>query len=211
MRPLNRLWVGQGTISLAEDLELLRLMELSGCKALLIGFESVQKEVQDGMKKISSIGIEFSEAVRRFHDHGIAILGAFVFGFDRENKDVFDQTLEFSTKNRLDGLQLRILTPFPGTNLYTRLLREGRLIEPDWWLRGHSSADILFRPKGMTVNELWEGIESLKRNTYSVVSIIKRFFGMSLSKRTSLGARMYLGFNLATRKRYLRDLDCVGS
>ena len=211
MTPQNRLWVGQGTVSLAKDLELLKLMRSSGCKALLIGFESVQKEVQNGMRKISSVGIGFSEAMHRFHDHGIAILGAFVFGFDHENKDIFDQTLEFSMKNRLDGLQLRILTPFPGTSLYTRLLREGRLIEPDWWLRGHSSADILFRPKGMTVDELWEGMEHLKRNAYSTVSIIKRFFGMSLGKRTSFGTRIYLGFNLATRKRYLRDLDCISS
>ena len=70
MIPLNRLWVGQGTISLAQDLELLKLMRLSGCKPLLIGFESVRKEVQDGMKKISDVGIEFSEAARRFHEHG---------------------------------------------------------------------------------------------------------------------------------------------
>ena len=211
MIPLNRLWVGQGTISLAKDSELLKLMGLSGCKALLIGFESVQKYVQSNMKKITGSGIDFSEAMSRFHDQGIAVLGAFIFGFDHENKDVFDQTLEFLIKNRLDGVQLRIVTPFPGTNLYTRLLREGRLIEPGWWHRGHSSTDILFRPKGMTVDELWDGVERLKRNTYSTVSIIKRFFGMSLKKRTSIGARIYLGFNLATRKRYFEELGRLSS
>lgn len=205
MIPLNRIWVGQGAVSLAEDLELLNLMALSGCKGLLIGFESMQKDIQNRMKKISCVKIDFSEAVRRFHDHGIAILGAFVFGFDHENKDIFDRTLEFLTKNRLDGLQLRTMTPYPGTGLYTRLQKEGRLIEPDWWLRGYTSTDLLFRPKGMTVDEFWDGLERLKRSAYSTVSIIKRFFGISLKKRTSIGARIYLGLNLATRKRYFKE------
>lgn len=205
--PLNRKWVGQGTVSLAKDMELLKLMTDSGCKALLIGFESIQKDIQNNMKKISSSGIEFPEAVRRFHDHGIAILGAFVFGLDHENKDVFDKTLEFLIEYRLDGAQLRTVTPYPGTRLYARLLREGRLIEPDWWLRGYTSADILYRPKGMTVDELRAGIEYVKRKTYSATSIIRRFFGMSPRKRTSLGSQLYFGFNLATRRRYLKELN----
>jgi len=75
MIPLRLKWAGQGPVSLAEDLELLRLMRRSGCVGLLIGFESVQKETHDGMKKIKSLKIDFSEAIRRFHDEGIAILG----------------------------------------------------------------------------------------------------------------------------------------
>jgi len=62
MVPLRRIWAGQGTVSLAEDLDLLRLMKRSGCLGLLVGFESVQKEAQEGMKKISGLKIDFSEA-----------------------------------------------------------------------------------------------------------------------------------------------------
>ncbi|NIQ80658.1 MAG: B12-binding domain-containing radical SAM protein, partial [Anaerolineae bacterium] len=65
------------------------------------------------MGKTKNLKIGFPEAMRRFHGEGIAVLGAFVFGFDHENEDVFDQTLEFCMKHRLDGAQLRILTPFP--------------------------------------------------------------------------------------------------
>ena len=211
MIPLKCLWVGQGTISLAADPELVKLMRLSGCRALLIGFESVQKQIQAGMKKISGVKIDFSEAVRRFHGEGIAILGAFVFGSDNENKDIFDQTLEFSLKNRLDGLQLRILTPFPGTGLYDRLLKEGRLLEPQWWARGYSSAEILYRPKGMTAEELRRGFDRLVQQTYSGASIIRRFFGMGLRKRTSIGMKLYFGFNLGTRNRYLKNMRLIKS
>ena len=127
MIPLKRHWMGQGTVSLAEDVELLTLMRRSGCQGLLLGFESVQKDTQHEMKKIKNLKIDFYEAMRRFHGEGISILGAFVFGFDHENRDVFDQTLEFIVKGRLDCVQLRILQPLPGTRLYTRLLSEGRL------------------------------------------------------------------------------------
>jgi radical SAM superfamily enzyme YgiQ (UPF0313 family) len=207
MIPLRRKWAGQGPVSLAEDLELLRLMRRSGCVGLLIGFESVQKRTHDGMKKIKNLKIDFSEAVRRFHSEGIAILGAFIFGFDHENKDVFDQTFEFIMSSRLDCVELRILTPFPGTRLYTRLLKESRLFVPNWWLQGYPPDTLLFQPKGMTADELIEGFIRLNRQTYSFGSIIKRFFGMSPWKRTAMGCLVYAGTNLATRTRYLKGLS----
>ena len=206
MIPLKVKWVGQGPVSLAEDPELLRLMKRSGCVGLLIGFESVQKETHDGMKKIKNLRIDFSEAIRRFHGEGIAILGAFIFGFDHENKDIFDQTLEFILKCRLDCIELRILVPFPGTRIYSRLLKEGRLFVPNWWLHGYPPDTLLFQPKGMTADELIEGFNRLNRQTYSLGSIIKRFFGINPWKRKTLGCLVYAGSNFATRKRYFKGL-----
>jgi radical SAM superfamily enzyme YgiQ (UPF0313 family) len=206
MIPLRRQWLAQGTVSLAEDLELLRLMERSGCLGLLIGFESVQKGTQNEMKKIKNLRIDFYEAMRRFHGEGFGILGAFVFGFDYENKDVFEQTLEFIMRCRMDVIQLRILTPYPGTRLYKRLLSEGRLFVRDWWLRGYPPDTLLFQPKGMTADELISGFARLNRQTYSFGAMIKRFFGMSPWKRTLLGCQVYAGVNLSTRKRYFKGL-----
>ncbi len=206
MIPLRRLWLGQGTVSLAEDLELLRLMRRSGCLGLLIGFESVQKGTQNEVKKIRNLRIDFYEAMRRFHGEGFGILGAFVFGFDYENKDVFEQTLEFVMRGRLECIELRILTPFPGTQLYERLLSEGRLFVRDWWLRGYPPDTLLFQPKGMTADELISGFARLTRQAYSFGGMIKRFFGVSPWKRTLLGCQLYAGINLSTRKRYFRSL-----
>jgi radical SAM superfamily enzyme YgiQ (UPF0313 family) len=205
--PFRLKWAGQGPVSLAEDPELLKLMRRSGCVGLLIGFESIQKEIHDGMKKIKNLKIDFSEAIHRFHNEGIAILGAFIFGFDHENKDVFDQTLEFTMKNRLDCIELRILTPFPGTRLYKRLLEEGRLFVPNWWLQGYPPDTLLFQPKGMTAQDLIEGFIGLNRQTYSYGSIIKRFFGINPLKRDPFGCLVYAGSNLATRKRYFKGLN----
>jgi radical SAM superfamily enzyme YgiQ (UPF0313 family) len=206
MIPLRRLWAGQGTVSLAQDLELLRLMKRSGCLGLLIGFESVQKETQDQMKKIKNLKIDFSEAMRRLHGEGLAVLGAFIFGFDHEDSDVFEETLDFIMACRLDCVELRILTPFPGTRLYTRLIVEGRLFMPEWWLHGYPPDTLLFRPKRMTPEALINGFACLNRETYSLGAVMRRFFGMSPWKRTLVGSQVYAGFNLATRKRYLTGL-----
>jgi radical SAM superfamily enzyme YgiQ (UPF0313 family) len=206
MIPLRRRWLAQGTVSLAEDLELLRLMERSGCLGLLIGFESVQKGIQNEVNKIKNLKIDFYEAMHRFHGEGFGILGSFVFGFDYENKDVFEQTLKFIMRCRLDVVQLRILTPYPGTRLYKRLLSEGRLFVRDWWLRGYPPDTLLFQPKGMTADELMSGFARLNRQTYSFGAMIKRFFGMSPWKRTLLGCQVYAGINLSTRKRYFKGL-----
>ena len=207
MIPLRRRWLAQGTVSLAEDRELLGLMRRSGCLGLLIGFESVQKEIQNGMKKIKNLKIDFYEAMRRFHDQGFGVLGTFVFGFDFEGKDVFERTLEFVMSCRMDVVQLRILTPYPGTRLYWRLLNEGRLFVRDWWLRGYPPDTLLFQPKSMTADELISGFARLNRQIYSFGAMIKRFFGMSPWKRTLLGCQAYAGINLATRKRYFKGLS----
>ncbi len=206
MIPLKRLWMGQGTVSLAEDPELLKLMRRSGCQGLLLGFESVQKDAQHEMKKIKNLKIDFIEAMRRFHGEGISILGAFVFGSDHENKDVFEQTYEFIVKGRLDCVQLRILQPLPGTRLYTRLLSEGRLLAPDWWLHGYPPDTLLFQPQGMTADELLSGYARLNRQTYSFDSIFKRFFGISPGERSLRGCLTYAGINLSYRYRYLKGL-----
>ncbi|HLO26067.1 MAG TPA: radical SAM protein [Geobacteraceae bacterium] len=206
MIPLRRRWLAQGTVSLAQDLELLELMRRSGCLGLLIGFESVQKATQNEVMKITNLRIDFHEAMRRFHGEGFGILGSFVFGFDYENKDVFEQTLEFVMRCRMDVVQMRILTPYPGTRLYKRLSGEGRLFERDWWLRGYPPDTLLFRPKGMTADELTSGYARLNRKVYSLGAMMKRFLGMSPWKRTLLGCQAYTGVNLATRQRYFRGL-----
>jgi len=202
MIPLKRRWVGEGGVSLAEDVELLKLMRRSGCQALLIGFESVQKQTQQSMLKIKNLKIDYKEALKRFHGEGISILGAFVFGFDHEDKDIFEQTSEFALKNHIELAQLRPMVPFPGTHLYQRLLKENRLFSAKWWLEDGRPKVPLFQPKNMTVDEFAEGMRKLGKHFYSRRAIIQRFFGIKPWKRNIANCQLYFGANLAFRKRY---------
>jgi len=207
MIPLKRRWLAQGTVSLAEDPDLLALMKRAGCLGLLIGFESVQKVPQDEVNKIRNLKIDFYEAMRRFHYEGFGILGCFVFGFDFENKDVFDQTFEFIMKSHMDVAQLRVLTPYPGTRLFDRLESEGRLLSRDWWLHGYPPDTLFYKPKGMTADELINGFIRLNKQVYSSGAIMKRFFGMTPWKRGLFRCQVYAGINLSTRYRYFKSLS----
>jgi len=211
MIPLQKLWIGQGTASLAEDPRLLRLMKQSGCVGLLIGFESLDKNVRERMRKFHSLKIEGAEAVRRFHGEGISILGSFVFGFDDEDKSVFEKTAEFVIKNKVEALQLRELCPFPGTRLYERLLAEGRLLDPEWWLKGYPPGTLLYRLKGMSTEEFMEGFNRIVKQLFSLGSIFNRFFGVKLWRRSGLSLALYTGINLGQRRRYFEAMNIFQS
>ena len=106
----------------------------------------------------------------------------------------------------MDCVQLRVLTPYPGTRLYERLDTEGRLFSRDWWLHGYPPDTLLYQPKGMTADELIKGFARLNRQAYSFGAMTKRFFGMSPWKRTLFGCQVYAGINLSTRYRYFKSL-----
>jgi radical SAM superfamily enzyme YgiQ (UPF0313 family) len=205
--PFQHTWLGQGTISLAEDIDLIKLLYRSGCQGLLIGFESVQSRVQEGMAKTKNKKIDYSEAVRRFHGEGIPVVGAFILGFDYENKNIFPQTYEFIMKNSLDFAQIRLLTPYPGTELYNRLLSEKRLFAHEWWLHGYSTRTLLFRPKNMTPGELIDGFTNLSKQFNTIGNIVKRFFGIPPWKRKKNGCLAYVAFNLGQLKRFKKGMN----
>jgi radical SAM superfamily enzyme YgiQ (UPF0313 family) len=207
MTRLRKLWIGQATVTLAEDPGLLRLMRQSGCEGVIIGFESVDPKNQEKLNKIHSLKMTTREAVHRFHEEGIPILGAFVFGFDKEDKSIFERTVDFALTERLDGVQLRILTPFPGTLLYERLRIENRLFDPEWWLKEYAPGTLLYRLKGMDPEEFLDGFNRMVKELFSARNIFKRFFGIPPWKRSSMGIAFYAGVNCSNRKRYFKEFD----
>lgn len=206
MIPLKKRWIGQATLSLAEDLELLKLMKRSGCFGLILGIESVDLGTQNRMRKISMMKINSADAIRRFHGVGIPVMGSFIFGFDHEGKDIFDRTLEYSQKHHVDVVSLRILCPYPGTRLYARLLEENRLLEPEWWLKGYTEGTLLFLPRGMTPDEFEKGWSRIVKSVISYKGIFQRLFSQRLLKRSLYNSKVITGVNLANRKRYLSTL-----
>ena len=205
MIPLKRHWVAEGNIFLALDPELLTLMKLSGCLGLQVGFESVQQETIQNIKKLKQLKISYAEIVHRFHDAGIAIMGNFVFGFDHDTPDVFDQTLEFAVREKLDFAQFRELVPYPGTRLYNRLLVEDRLIDPQWWLNPHrkfGDAMPAFLPRHMSPEQLVDGLAFVSKEFYSFCNIIKRFFGIKPRHRSLVAINIYFAMNWINSQRY---------
>lgn len=198
MIPLKIKWGGLATSLLARDEKLLDLCARSGCMGLLVGFESISHSALKDIHKGFNTPDDYAEWIRRFHAHGIAINGTFVFGLDGDTTDVFEATKQFVIDTGIDLPRFAILTPFPGTALHERLDGEGRVFTKDWEL--YDGQHVVFQPKQMSVKELEQGSAKVWRDVYSYGSIARRM------RYTPISKLLYLGANFGYRF-YANRLD----
>ncbi|MDI6756287.1 MAG: radical SAM protein, partial [Thermodesulfobacteriota bacterium] len=172
MIPLKKKWVGQCSLSIAEDPELLDLAARSGCIGLLIGFESISPAVLRSIGKQVNLRQKYEEAISRIHARSIHIQGSFIFGFDGDTLETIRTTVQFVKQNRLTGVNYCHLTPFPGTKLFADLEKEGRILHRDW--SKYDRQHIVFLPRHFTPEELQDHIFWAYRQTYNWRSFWQR-------------------------------------
>jgi len=162
-------WFAETDLSVAEDDELLGLMRESGCAQVLIGLESPVESGLYGLELHSDWKRkrfpDYRGAIRNIQSHGITVNGCFVIGLDGHTPEIFDQVFDFVRETELYEVQVTILTAFPGTPLYERLAREGRILQPRQWEKC-TLFDVNYRPSGMTPEELAEGFRQLVVRLY---------------------------------------------
>lgn len=207
--PLKIIWLGLVTSSIGIDDELMALFRRSGCKGLLIGFESITQESQEyihkGVNKVDS----YVELMKKLHDNGILVQGCFAFGGDEEDESVFDRTVEMIVKAKIDLPRYSILTPFPGTAYYADLERQGRIFERNWAM--YDVEHCVFTPKKMTPEQLLEGTDRAWRATYSMGNILKRLAPFNHSPWLSFPLNMgYKGYADKWHK-FTREVMCDNS
>src|SRR5215471_18544280 len=153
-------WFTETDIRVAQDDELLGLMRDSGCQQVLIGLETPGRTSLNGVELKSNWKArqqdEYKSAIERIQSHGITVNGCFILGLDGDTPDVFDDVLEFVRESGLYEVQITFMTAFPGTPLYARLKREGRIIRDNAW-ELCTLFDINIRPQNMTVQQLQDG------------------------------------------------------
>jgi radical SAM superfamily enzyme YgiQ (UPF0313 family) len=174
--PLKVRWVGQASINAAHDVEFLDLMRQSGCMGVLIGFESTDEATLAAMnKRFNAMRGGFEAALANLRRFGIRVYGTFIFGYDRDTPESFDRTVGFAKRHGMYIAAFNHLTPFPGTPLYDRLKRDGRLRFERWWLDDdYSYNTIPFTPAGMTPEELQRQCVEARRKFYAWPSILWR-------------------------------------
>ena len=192
IKPMKLIWNAAVSIDVAKDPDLLDLMKDSGCRSLFIGFESISPESVGSVHKQQNNTSAYEQAIEQIHSRGIMINASFVFGLDGDTPETFRTTLDWIVKNRIETVTSHILTPYPGTVLYDRMKEEGRLITDDLSL--YNTAHVVFRPKGMTADELYSGYLWMYRQIYSLKNIIRR---RPAAKHQRAG---YWLFNLLYRK-----------
>jgi len=195
--PLKKWWLGCASLDVADDPELLELMARSGCRGLLMGFESVRPEALVSSSKTKNIGRSYAEVVDILHDHGILVQACFVFGFDTDDVSVFEEAATYIERARFDLPQISIYTPFPGTPVFDRMATQGRILTRDWSL--YNGQNVVFQPARMSVDELARGTDLVRHRAHSWRAMAGRMLVKPLWVKP-LVALSYLGFRFYQRR-----------
>jgi len=162
-------WFTETDVSVADDPELLDLLARSGCRQLLIGFESPRAASLEGIEAHnwkSRRHDRYRRAIDAIQGRGISVNGCFIVGLDEDTPDIFEEVESFVKSTSLVEVQVTVLSPFPGTALYRRLQAEGRLLAEKFWERC-TLFDVTFQPRRMSVEDLEQGLEHLMESLYS--------------------------------------------
>jgi radical SAM superfamily enzyme YgiQ (UPF0313 family) len=170
-------WFTETDVSIADDPGLLSMMSDAGCREILVGFESPNVAALDGVEmkrnwKRDQVD-RYRSAVGTIQSHGIALNACFILGLDGDGPGVFDAVAAFVEETNPFDVQITVLTPFPGTPLYARLLAEGRILEPGAW-EMCTLFDVNYVPRNMSVEALEGGLVELGRHLYSRASTEQR-------------------------------------
>jgi radical SAM superfamily enzyme YgiQ (UPF0313 family) len=168
--PLHVKWFTETDVSVADDEELLDLMRRAGCRQVLVGLESPAAAPLKGMEMRADMKAKwvdrYAERIETIQNHGVTVNGCFILGLDGHGPEIFEAVLDFSIEHYLYDVQITVLTAFPGTPLYARLKKEGRIIEDGRWDLC-TLFDVNHVPLGMTAQELREGMYWLSERLYS--------------------------------------------
>jgi radical SAM superfamily enzyme YgiQ (UPF0313 family) len=199
--PLKIRWASQAGIGIAKDDKLLSLAQRSGCRHLLVGFESVEEKSLEAVHKRQNKPSEYKELIRKIHDYGIVVQAAIVMGLDNDSNDVFQKIDSFLKEAEVDIVQLNILYPYPGTKIRDRLQKEGRITSKDW--SNYMLAGVNYLPHKMSQQELYDGYTWLLKKNTSYGAILKRTFKALVSGRN---AAITLRMNLGQRRSFQQIL-----
>jgi len=169
-------WITQMSINAAHDEEFLSMLARSGCRGVLIGFESLDAENLKQMnKRFNTMKGGYAAALANLRRAGISVYGTFVFGYDNDNEQSFGEAVDFAQAEDMYIAAFNHLTPFPGTPLYARLQKEGRLRYDAWWLDpAYRYNELPFVPKGLGHEAITQGCIAARRRFYGWSSILKR-------------------------------------
>jgi len=166
-------WQAGVTSKLAQDDEMLELAAESGCTMLSIGFESISRSTLKSVHKHVNRPETFAALVEKVHSYGIMVFGLFMFGFDGDDRSVFDETVRFNRESNYDACAYSVLTPYPGTLTWYEMKKANRIVSFNW--DKYDQGQVVYRPAQMTADELRVGQARAYRTFYALSSVAERF------------------------------------
>jgi radical SAM superfamily enzyme YgiQ (UPF0313 family) len=200
MISLKKIWGGLATTEVVKDAELLELMRRSGCRYLLLGFESVSQSTLQQIRKGFNKSDNYGPVMRTLHDNGISVQGCFVFGFDHDDAGVFAATVERINELRVDIPRYSLYTPYPGTTLFHRLRAERRILSYNW--NDYDTMHVVIQPAQLTPRELYDGFKWAYRETFKIGSALRRVTGLGLRANAPINFIGNLCYRIFVKRLY---------
>ncbi len=203
-RKLDKWWFCQASLNFADDEEVLSWAGRAGCKMVFLGLESEDEDALAEVNKQLNLkrkASTYTDAFRRIHKAGIAVLGAFIFGMDSDTSTKLDARARYMTNSDVDVMQITHLTPLPGTRLFTKFREEKRLLYTDFpadWSR-YDMTQVVHRPAEMSSAELTEGVLHCNRMLYSWPVIVKKACRTLMLTRSPMAAMFAFQSNVNYR------------
>ena len=179
-RGIRKDWISQASLNLADNPEVLKWAAKSGCKMIFIGIETEQEEgLAESDKRINmKMGVASYEKIfKKVHQHGIAVIAGFMFGWDSDTPQRIMQRVEYIRRSRADSIQSTFVTPLPGTRLFHKLEQEDRFIHnhfPNDWQR-FDYGDLVFTLPLMEREEFLEVMQKALHRIYDPTHLRKKF------------------------------------
>jgi radical SAM superfamily enzyme YgiQ (UPF0313 family) len=177
-RKIDISWNAQVRSDLGKQPELLARMAKAGCAWVYVGFESINDQALEALQK-SQTRKDIESAISVFHRNHIKIHGMFMFGEDNDTVDNIHATVDFAVKHEIDTVQFMILTPFPGTQVYDKIVGENRLYHKNWDY--YDGMYAVFQPKNMTALRLQNEMVAAYRKFYNVRRTALNAFDFALN------------------------------
>ncbi len=170
MRGMNRVFQGASTLDAVLRGDGIEKAAEAGMRSVFIGFETLSQANLLQSNKRQNLGKDYELAIQRLHSLGIMINGSFVFGLDEDDPDVFKRTVDWAVKNALTTCTFHILTPYPGTRLFSKMESDGRILHRNWDL--YDTRQVVYKTVGLNANELKMGYDWAYRSFYSWKNIL---------------------------------------
>ena len=171
MKGMGRLFQGAATVDSILRGDLIERAAEAGLRSIFVGFETLAPENLRRSNKRQNLGRDYKAVADRLHSLGIMINGSFVFGMDDDREDVFRRTVDWAVEHGITTATFHIQTPYPGTALYARMQREGRMLIRDWNL--FDTRHVVYRPAQLKPEVLKEGYDWANQEFYRWSSIAR--------------------------------------
>ncbi len=164
-------WGLFASVNIANDDEILELLQKANCEIVQIGFESINPASLKNSNKKQNNPVKYKEVVGKLASKGIYAYGSFIFGFDDDDGGVFEETIKAIEEADCIMTGFFTLTPFPGTKVYERLDEEGRLLHKDW--SRYDMEEVVYQPRLLTAEQMKKGMQYVKNRSADPERLVK--------------------------------------